>query len=162
MANYINDFGNEETAREAAELCGGTELIGQMSWHLKQVAKHFYWWGVLKNALSICGREFILCSVRCCLTGRDFTRKKVRLWYIWPGHHGYDKIYFYYNLVNVLVRFNQLLWYDRKMTSTVKHTWKCQEIKRLTEKLWRRGWAVLEEQCEMEELHFTRFAKTIY
>ena len=42
MANYMTDFGNEETAREAAELCGGTELIGQMSWHLKQVAKHFY------------------------------------------------------------------------------------------------------------------------
>ena len=42
MANYMTDFGNEETAREAAELCGGTELIGQISWHLKQVAKHFY------------------------------------------------------------------------------------------------------------------------
>ena len=41
-----------KTAREAAELCGVTELIDQMSWHLKQVTKHFYWQGVLKNALS--------------------------------------------------------------------------------------------------------------
>ena len=45
-------LGMRRTAREAAELCGVTELIGQMSWHLKQLAKHFYWRSVLKNALS--------------------------------------------------------------------------------------------------------------
>ena len=45
-------LGIRKTACEAAELCGVTELIGQMSWHLKQVGKHFYWRGVLKNALS--------------------------------------------------------------------------------------------------------------
>ena len=46
-------LGMRKTACEAAELCGVTKLIGQMSWwHLKQEAKHFYWRGVLKNALS--------------------------------------------------------------------------------------------------------------
>ena len=45
-------LGVRKTAREAAELCGVTELIGQMSWHLKQLVKHFYWRSVLKNALS--------------------------------------------------------------------------------------------------------------
>ena len=45
-------LGVRKTAHEAAELCGVTELIGQMSWHLKQVAKHFYWRDVLKNVLS--------------------------------------------------------------------------------------------------------------
>ena len=45
-------LGMRKTVREAAELCGVTELIGQMSWHLKQLAKHFYWRSVLKNALS--------------------------------------------------------------------------------------------------------------
>ena len=45
-------LGVRKTAREAAELCGVTELISQMSWHLKQPAKHFYWRSVLKNALS--------------------------------------------------------------------------------------------------------------
>ena len=45
-------LGMRKTAREAAELCGVTELIVQMSWNLKQLAKHFYWRSVLKNALS--------------------------------------------------------------------------------------------------------------
>ena len=38
-----------KTAREAAALCGVTELIGQMSWHLKQVAKHFVLTGCIKK-----------------------------------------------------------------------------------------------------------------
>ena len=45
-------LGMRKTAREAAELYGVIKLIGQMSWHLKQVTKHFCWRGVWKNVLS--------------------------------------------------------------------------------------------------------------
>ena len=34
MANYIADYGNEENTREADELYGVTELVGQMPKHL--------------------------------------------------------------------------------------------------------------------------------
>ena len=54
MANYIADFGNEENIpkQPIRELYGVTKLVGQMPWHLEQVTKDFYWWSVLKNALS--------------------------------------------------------------------------------------------------------------
>ena len=116
-------LGMRKTAREAAELCGVIKLIGQMSWHLKQVTKHFCWRGVWKNVLSrgviretvkltwkhLWPRVYSVFSERC-LTGRDFTQKR---WDI----HIYDPLIMVMikstsmNLVNVLVRFNQLLWY---------------------------------------------------
>ena len=40
-----------EWGKQPSYLCGVTKLIGRMSWHLKQLAKHFYWRSVLKNAL---------------------------------------------------------------------------------------------------------------
>ena len=53
-------LGMRKTAREAAEFCGVTKLMCQMSWHLKQVAKHYYWRGVFKMRCSgACLRETV-------------------------------------------------------------------------------------------------------
>ena len=102
-------LGMRKTVREAAELCGVTKLRGQMSWNLKQVAKHFYWRGVLKmRCPGACLRETVKLTWKHLwpkvysvfsetLPYRPwfYAKKGETLIYIWPAHHGYDKIYFY-------------------------------------------------------------------
>ena len=85
-------LGMRKTAREAAELCGVTELIGQMSWHLKQLAKHFYWRSVLKNALSSkLTRKHLWPRVYSVFS----ETLPYRPWFYTKKLGGYDKIYFY-------------------------------------------------------------------
>ena len=101
-------LGMRKTAREAAELCGVIKLIGQMSWHLKQVTKHFCWRGVWKNVLSrgviretvkltwkhLWPRVYSVFSGTLPYRPWFYTKKGEALIYR-PAHHGYDNIYFY-------------------------------------------------------------------
>ena len=53
MANYMTDFGNKENSPRSSRVMRRHQIDRpEMSWHLKQEAKHFCWRGVFKNTLS--------------------------------------------------------------------------------------------------------------
>ena len=82
MANCMADFGNDENSPRSSRVIrrhriGRSNVAASVS-----SGKAFLLMECIKKCRAVqgraYGREFILSSMRRCLTGRDFTRKKVR------------------------------------------------------------------------------------
>ena len=109
MANYMTAFGNEENSTRSSRVMRRHRIdrLNMMPWHLKQVAKHYYWRGVFKMRCSgACLRETVkitwnhlwprvysVFSETLPYRPWFYTKKGGTL--IYMTRHGYDKIYFY-------------------------------------------------------------------